>query len=62
MMPGSSSQAPSTLVAAHPFTHPLHWYLSKAVEGHAQIVAAITDHGEHDEAKRAAAAAAASAA
>jgi hypothetical protein len=39
-------------VRTEPYAHPLHAYLSKAVQGHHQIVAAIVNHAE-DNAERA---------
>jgi hypothetical protein len=42
----SSLPAPSTLIRQEPYPHPLHEYLSKAVQGHHQIVAAIVNHAE----------------
>lgn len=47
--PGSSSRGPKTLVSVHPFPEPLHTYLSKAIDGHAAIVAAIVNHGQADQ-------------
>jgi hypothetical protein len=53
----SSSPGPSPLVQAHPFDQPLHYYLSRAIEGHAQITAAIASHLAKDDDERQAVAA-----
>jgi hypothetical protein len=42
----SSSPEPKTLVRQEPYPQPLEHYLSKAVAGHHQIVAAIVNHAE----------------
>jgi len=44
----SSSQGPKTLISREPFPEPIHAYLSRAVAGHQEIVAAIVNHAETD--------------
>lgn len=47
----SSSQEPKRLFQTAPNPHPIHVYLSRAVAGHAAIVAAIAAHRDRDAAR-----------
>ena len=44
MTPNSSSRVPETLLAVRPLPHEPGYYLSKAVQGHADIAATVAAH------------------